>query len=112
MNNCAGGCGPGIQRLPLERPTLVLDAGASVQLTLCAPAYDNPNTIYLDVWVQQKADNHFAVKHHEIARQQFVVKERSEKTFQRRPEKKYTTTEIDNEAGEYLVQMWPFDLRY
>ena len=86
---------------------LVLDAGASVQLTLCAPAYDNPNIIYLDVWVQQKADNHFADKHHEIAHQQFVVKERSEKPSSVATKKNTTTTKIDNEAGEYRVQCGP-----
>ena len=90
---------------------LVLDAGTSVQLTLCEPAGDNPNTIYLDVWVQQNVDSHFAGKDHEIARQQFVVNELSEENSREGAEKDTTTakvhTEICNEPGEYLVRCGP-----
>ena len=86
---------------------LALNAGASVQLTLCEPAWDNPNTIYLDVWVQQNADSPFAGKNHEIARQQFVIKVFSEKNSGRGYRKNTTTTEVQNEAGEYLVRCGP-----
>ncbi|MGV0036443.1 MAG: beta-galactosidase [Candidatus Azotimanducaceae bacterium WSBS_2022_MAG_OTU7] len=52
---------------------LTLGPGACVQLTLCQSAWETPNPIYLDIWVQQNAANHFASSKHEIARQQFVV---------------------------------------
>jgi beta-galactosidase len=52
-------------------------------------------------------DSHFAAKNHEIARQQFVVKELSEKNFREGAEKDTTTAEIYNEPGEYLVRCGP-----
>jgi beta-galactosidase len=90
---------------------LALDAGNSIQLTLCDPVGDHPKTIYLDVWVQQMEDSHFAGKGHEIARQQFVVNELSEKNSWKGSEKDKATAEIDteisNEPGEYFVRCGP-----
>ena len=83
---------------------LRLDAGASVQLTLCNPVWDNPNTVYLDVWVRQQTDNNFAFKNHEIARQQFVVEEPLGQKARARPEKNVPIAAIDSEAGDYLVR--------
>ena len=94
----------GDSTLDAGESNLTLDSGASVHLTLCEPASVNPSTLYLDVWIQQKADSHFAVKNHEIARQQFVITALSEKHLKELPEKDVITTEVHNKADEYLVR--------
>ena len=82
---------------------LALNASASTQLNLCEPAWDTRETIYLDVWIQLNADNHFASKHHEIARQQFVVKEVSGTNAKTSTE----TAKIQNKPGEYRIRCGP-----
>ncbi len=86
---------------------LALDAGASIQLTLCEPARETPDTLYLDVWVQQTADSLFAAKDHEIARQQFVVKAPSGNKPGGNTPRDTTEPEIQSEAGRYLVRCGP-----
>ena len=95
------------QTLASGNKKLLLEAEGSTVLNLCKSSWPTSATTYLDVWVQQRRDNLYAEKNHEIAREQFLVKHGTKKVLTEEQKGSRNLIKQRYENGKYITQCGP-----